>query len=91
MRGRLSWATGGPLSCPSGHRGRMRFAHSIMVCVCVFPSQAFPREEWRRKLELERKRSLWQEREKNDSVEAVAWVESVFSAGFSPDPSLPRI
>lgn len=28
---------------------------------------------------------------KNDSVEAVAWVESVFSAGFSADPSLPRI
>lgn len=41
----------------------MRSARSIVVCMYVrlFPSQGFPREEWRRKLELERKRSLWQE------------------------------
>lgn len=63
-----------------------------LVCVCVLPSQAFPREEWRRKLELERKRSLCQEKEKKKkTVEAVALVESVFGSGFGADPSLPRI
>lgn len=82
------------LQCPSGYRGRMRIAHSMMVF--VFPMHFQGKNgvgnwSWNGSEAFVRKGGNKTKETNKTSVKTVAWIESVFGAGFGADPSLQRL